>query len=151
LSKDDAYPIKTYDKFEVDPMDSILSSFSRVSMDEKLGLQILMQPISESWQKKFRKKIKQIKAGGFWANLFNFSTSKDKQQDNIEIGSNQMQDMEAKVQDEGFNVVFKVFANSPNPERPKRLVEDLVRSMSQYNYIGMNQFVFLKMKNIEKF
>ena len=151
LSKDDAYPIKTYDKFEVDPMDSILSSFSRVSMDEKLGLQILMQPISESWQKKFRKKIKQIKAGGFWANLFNFSTSKDKQQDNIEIGSNQMQDMEAKVQDEGFNVVFKVFANSPNSERPKRLVEDLVRSMSQYNYIGMNQFVFLKMKNIEKF
>jgi hypothetical protein len=62
LSKDDAFPIKTYDKFEADPTDSILSSFSRVSMDEKLALQILMQPISEKWQKKFRKKIKQIKS-----------------------------------------------------------------------------------------
>jgi len=59
--------------------------------------------------------------------------------------------MEAKVQDEGFSIVFKVFANSPDPSRPKKLIEDLVRSMSQYNYIGMNSFVFLKMKNIEKF
>jgi hypothetical protein len=62
-----------------------------------------------------------------------------------------MQDMESKVQDEGFNVIFKVFANSPTPDRPKKLVDDLVRSMSQYNYIGMNQFVFLKMKSLEKF
>ena len=151
LSKDDAFPIKTYDKFEVDPMDSILSSFSRVSMDEKLALQILMQPISEKWQKKFRKKIKQIKSWWFWWNLFNFSTSKDKNQESLDIGSSQMQDMEAKVQDEGFNVIFKVFANSPTPDRPKKLVDDLVRSMSQYNYIGMNQFVFLKMKSLEKF
>ena len=151
LSKDDAYPVKTYDKFEADPIDSILSSFSRVDMDEKLALQILIQPISEKWQKKFRKKIKSIKTWWLFSNLFAFWGSKDKSQENINIGSTQLQDMEAKVQDEGFSIVFKVFANSPDPSRPKKLIEDLVRSMSQYNYIGMNSFVFLKMKNIEKF
>jgi hypothetical protein len=61
LSKDDAYPIKNYEKFEADPMDSILSSFSRVRKDEKLQLQILVKPISESWQGRFRKKIEKIK------------------------------------------------------------------------------------------
>ena len=151
LAKDDAFPIKNYEKFEADPMDSILSSFSRVNYEEKLQLQILMQPISEAWQVKFRKKIKQIKAGWFWVNLFNFSSSKDKNQENLQIWSTQMQDMEAKVQDEWFNVVFKVFANSPKEDRPKKLVQDLVRSMSQYNYIWMNQFIFLEMKNLNKF
>ena len=151
LVKDDAFPIKNYEKFEADPMDSILSSFSRVNYEEKLQLQILMQPISESWQVKFRKKIKQIKSGGFWWNLFNFSTKNNKNQENVNLSSTQLQDMEAKVQDEWFNVVFKVFANSPKEDRPKKLVQDLVRSMSQYNYIGMNQFVFLEMKNLEKF
>jgi len=151
LSKDDAYPIKTYDKFEVDPIDSVLSSFSRVSIDEKLALQILIQPISEKWQKKFRKKIKSIKTWWLFSNLLGFSGTKDKNQENINIGSTQLQDMEAKIQDEWFNVILKVFANSPDPSRPQKLIEDLVRSMSQYNYIGMNSFVFLKMKNIEKF
>ena len=151
LAKDDAFPIKNYEKFEADPMDSILSSFSRVNYEEKLQLQILMQPISESWQVKFRKKIKQIKSCWFLWNLFNFSTKNDKNQENVNLSSTQLQDMEAKVQDEWFNVVFKVFANSPKEDRPKKLVQDLVRSMSQYNYIGMNQFVFLEMKNLEQF
>jgi hypothetical protein len=36
LAKDNAYPIKTYENFEADPMDSILASFSRVEIEEKL-------------------------------------------------------------------------------------------------------------------
>ncbi len=151
LSKDDAYPIKTYDKFEVDPMDSILASFSRVGFEEKLGLQILIKPIGEKWQIKFRKKIKQIKRWGFWANLFNFSTKEKEKTENINFSSTQLQDMEAKVQDEGFEIVIKVLANALTEERAKRLVGDLVRNMSQYNYIGLNQFIFLKAKNFHKF
>jgi hypothetical protein len=30
LTKDSVYPIKTYESFEADPMDSLLSAFSRV-------------------------------------------------------------------------------------------------------------------------
>jgi len=153
LSKDDAYPIKNYEKFEADPMDSILSSFSRVRKDEKLQLQILVKPISESWQGRFRKKIEKIKKwGGFFSNLLNFSNSKDKkEQDNSWLGSTQIQDMEAKVQDEGFEIVVKTFANSPDPKRPQKIVEDLAFSMNQYNYIWLNSFIFLKMKDLEEF
>jgi len=62
LSKDNAFPIKTYENFEADPMDSILSAFSRVTWEEKLCLQILASPLSESWQKKLRKEIEKIKS-----------------------------------------------------------------------------------------
>ncbi len=149
LSKDDAFPIKNYEKFEADPMDSILSSFSRVKRDEKLQLQMLVQPIWESWQKSFRKKIKKVKAWWIWANLFSWKWWKD--EDKSWLGSNQIQDMEAKVQDEWFDVVIKTFANSPDPDRPKKIIEDLSFSMNQYNYIWLNSFVFLKMKELEKF
>ena len=150
LSKDDAFPIKNYEKFEADPMDSILSSFSRVKKDEKLQLQILIKPISEAWQWKFRKKIEKIKKWWFISNLLSW-WKKDKNEDHSWLGSTQMQDMEAKVQDEWFEIIIKTFANSPDEKRPKKIVEDLAFSMNQYNYIWLNSFVFLKMKNLEQF
>ncbi len=149
LSKDDAYPIKNYEKFEADPMDSLLSAFSRVKREEKLQLQILIQPISESWQWNFRKKIKWIKS---WWLMNSFLRWKWKEnEDNSWLSSTQMQDMEAKVQDEWFEIVIKTFANSPDPERPKKIINELALSLNQYNYNWLNSFIFLKMKNLEKF
>lgn len=61
LSKKDAFPIKTYEAFEADPMESIVSAFSRVDNDEKLCLQILLAPVSEKEQQNMRKTIDDIK------------------------------------------------------------------------------------------
>jgi hypothetical protein len=47
LSKSYHYPLKTYDSFEVDPMDSILASCSRIEYDEKLVIQCLISPLDE--------------------------------------------------------------------------------------------------------
>lgn len=150
LTKDDAFPIKNYEKFEVDPMDSILSSFSKVYIDEKLQLQILVQPISPRWQKVFRKKIKKIKSWWLMTN-FLWSAHDNKQEDKSWLWSMQIQDMESKIQDEWFNIIIKAFANSPDPKRPKKIIEDLWFSMNQYNYMWLNYFIFLKMKNLENF
>ena len=61
LTKDSVHPIKTYEAFEADPMDSILSAFSSVSREEKLCLQIIVEPLSEDWLKKMRKKCEEVK------------------------------------------------------------------------------------------
>ncbi|MBP6256296.1 hypothetical protein KA405_00835 [Patescibacteria group bacterium] len=47
MTKDSALPIRQYDYFEVDPMDSVLAAYARVDTDEKLALQILVSPLSE--------------------------------------------------------------------------------------------------------
>ena len=149
LSKDDAFPIKNYEKFEADPMDSILSSFSKVKKDEKLQLQILAKPIWEWWQKVFRKKIKKIKSWWILTRLIWWKWWKD--EDKSGLWNTQIQDMESKIQDEWFEVIIKTFANSPDPDRPKKIIRDLSFSMNQYNYIWLNSFIFLKMKDLESF
>jgi hypothetical protein len=42
-------------------MDSILSSYNNVDKDEKLILQILIQPLHENRLKKFREKASKVK------------------------------------------------------------------------------------------
>ena len=42
-------------------MDSILSAFNNVSKEEKMDLQILVQPLHENVLKKMRKKAEKIK------------------------------------------------------------------------------------------
>lgn len=36
LTKNSVHPLKTYESFEADPMDSILSAFSNITRDEKV-------------------------------------------------------------------------------------------------------------------
>ncbi len=61
LKKDSVYPIKTYESYEADPMDSLLGAYSKVNVDEKISLQILVAPLQDSWLKKLRKKSEAIK------------------------------------------------------------------------------------------
>lgn len=63
LTKHSVHPVKTYEAFEADPMDSILSASSNITKDEKMLLQILVQPLHESWLKRLRKKADKIKQG----------------------------------------------------------------------------------------
>ena len=63
LNKDNVYPIKTYETFEADPMDSILSAYSKILSDEKMDLQILISPLDEKQLAKLRKESKKIKDG----------------------------------------------------------------------------------------
>ena len=63
LTKDNAYPLKNYESFEADPMDSLLSAYSKVLTDEKMCLQILISPLDENALKQLRKESKKIKDG----------------------------------------------------------------------------------------
>lgn len=165
LKKDTAYPIKTYENFEADPMDSLLSAFSRVTWDEKLAIQILVSPLSEKWQKKLRKVANSIKEGKkyslFWfifgilwlfSWLFDSEESKESSwNDKSWLSSSQVQDIEKKVEDEWFDVVIRALAISPEPNRSRKIIDDLGRAFSQYNYIWLNWFEYLKTKKIRNF
>jgi hypothetical protein len=63
FTKDNAYPIKNYETFEADPMDSLLSAYSKVFTDEKMCLQVLISPMDEKVLKGLRKESKKIKEG----------------------------------------------------------------------------------------
>ncbi len=166
LAKDNAYPIKTYESFEADPMDSLLSAYSKVLTDEKMCLQILISPLDEKVLKELRKESKKIKDGknkGFIslllkdirkgimsANSENKDTPKDEEKKS-DLTQQQTGDLDKKTEDEIFSVKIRALVTSPDPKRPERIIEDLARWFSQYSYIGLNTFKFKKSKNIQEF
>lgn len=161
LTKLSVYPIKTYESFEADPMDSIFSSYSKVDRDEKMSLQILISPVDWSLHKKMRKVIDDIKEGKkddiwsrmeyIWKNIIKWVSGDTKESKNHEFSSQQQWDLDKKAEDELFDMKIRILATSPFPQRPDKLVEDLTRSLYQYNYIGLNSFSFKKAQNISQF
>lgn len=143
--KANVFPIKTYENFEVDPMDSVLSSFARVEYDETLSLQILISPLNEKRQKRMRQDVEDVKEGKSW---FSFgwmlkklvSKDDDKKDDEKkhDYSQGQLSDIEKKVEDEWFEVIIRGLAVSPHAHRPEKLMNELYRTFNQYNYIWLN-------------
>jgi hypothetical protein len=164
LTKSNAYPIKTYETFEADPMDSIFSAYSKIMTDEKMDLQILISPLDEKQLKQLRKDSKKIKEGkkkSFLKGLFkeflkgasmaDDKANTDDGKDKNDFSQQQSGDLDKKLDDEIFGIKIRALVTSPQADRPKRIMEDLARSFSQYSYIGMNAFKFKKAKNIQQF
>jgi len=63
------YPIQTYKQIEDDSLNNIANAFSKLSLDEKGAVQIVIHPISARWRKKAQKMGTQLfkgkKSSGF--------------------------------------------------------------------------------------
>lgn len=68
-----------------------------------------------------------------------------------DYSSGQLGDIEKKVEDEGFEVIIRGLAISPDPERPEKMMSDVVRSFNQYNYIGLNAIKYQAFKDMKRF
>lgn len=166
-TKEDAYPIKMYDSFEADPMESIISAFARVDVDEKLCFQMLIAPVEEKAQSSMRKRVEDIKEwkkketlSSFLKSLFTGILSGAKGKDDkwekkksSKFSGQQQGDLDKKTEDELFDVHIRALAISPSQSRIDAILNDLSRSLSQYNYVGLNGIKFSKAKwdDLKKF
>ncbi len=50
--KNFAYPIKTYQKLESDPINNITNAFSKLDENQSAAVQIVLKPVGDSWQGK---------------------------------------------------------------------------------------------------
>lgn len=155
LKKDSLFPLKTYESFEADPMDSILSSYSKIESDEKLSFQILVAPSSPKDFKTLQKKVKALKKwekSWFWVlvksairNLFWISKKKESpDQVKHSYSDQQISSIDAKLDDELFEVKMRILATSPYKERVGIIIKDVTRSFFQYNYVWLNGLKFQK-------
>jgi len=63
LSKPDVYPIKTFLNFEVDPLAAITAVLSKVEENEQIWMQMIVRPVSDTWQLKGVSHVAAIKSG----------------------------------------------------------------------------------------
>ena len=162
LTKDSVHPLKTYESFEADPMDSILSAFSNISRDEKVWIQILVEPLHENWLKKMRKTADDIKEGKkklwFWWIIQKLRDSgkketseKEQKEKKHSFSQQQLSDFDKKMDDELFRVKIRTIATSPDKQRPRKIIDDISRLFNQYNYIGLNTLKFNKAQDLQIF
>ncbi|TSC93969.1 MAG: hypothetical protein CEN91_55 [Candidatus Berkelbacteria bacterium Licking1014_85] len=64
LSKEEIYPIKTFQNFDVDPLASITSMLSKINTGEEIWVQIIIQPENDEWHKKGIKYVAAMKETG---------------------------------------------------------------------------------------
>lgn len=153
-------PIETYENSEVDPMDSILSTFWRYEWDEKVAFYILVSPIRDKIEIKLKKSIDNMKNWKQWNFIINllwslFSSPSDEKKwdkdENKWLSSDKKQQLDKKTSDALYEVKLRVLVSSPSPSRPENLLNDFKRSFSQFTLIGMNSFKFVWMKDINSF
>jgi hypothetical protein len=170
-SKPFQLPVKTYEQFEADPMDSILSSFSKISYDETLAIQLIISPIDESFIRQQRQWLDEIKKGkkkgkgilggvlGIFGEIFtNLSWGKPKEEnketpkeEKSHYNNQQSSDIDKKFDDELFEVGIKIFASSPSYDRANQVTQDMVRLFGQYSYSGLNSYKFKPLWQLQTF
>ncbi len=165
LTKHSIHPIKTYESFEADPMDSLLSAYNNANKDEKMILQVMVQPLHEKRLKKMRKKAAKVKEwkdfGLFrrmlltiWKGWSKEDWQHEKNQEEKhkhDFSQTQLGDFDKKMDDEVFLTKIRAFAVSTEKHRPDKMVDELWRLFNQYNYIWLNTLKIKKVKNIKSF
>lgn len=171
-AKDFHLPVKTYEQFEADPMDSVLSSFSKITYDETLAIQIMISPIDESFIRQQRHGLDKVKKGGKkWKSILSMifglfgdiidnlsKTEEEKKKDKPDkpdekphYNNQQSGDIDKKFDDELFTVRVKVFASSPSYDRAEQIVQDMVRLFGQFTYSWLNSFKFKPLSDLHQF
>lgn len=165
LSKQFQLPVKTYEQFEADPMDSILSSFSKITYDETLSMQVCIKPLHESLIREERNNLDKVKKPKKWASLLSLLSSlftnltktaddkkePEKKEEKPLFNSSQSSDIDKKFDDELFDVQIRLFAASPSYQRSELIIQDMIRLFGQYTYSGLNSFKFKWLHNLTDF
>nr|HPH79008.1 type IV secretion system DNA-binding domain-containing protein [bacterium] len=75
LDRNEVYPIRTFDSFEVDPLAGVTAVLSKLGDSKnQIWIQFLMRPVDNSWQSKCKLQVKKIKGeaskGGIWGMMW---------------------------------------------------------------------------------
>ncbi|MEI8072885.1 MAG: type IV secretion system DNA-binding domain-containing protein [Candidatus Saccharibacteria bacterium] len=160
LSKDEIFPIRTFQTFEVDPLAGLTTVLASLSQGEEMWIQFLMEPIDDSWHSKSLKYIDEVINGAkskvnielrILAAPFRFlqllgtppgSVEKEKQaKKELTPGQTTVNAaVEAKAQKLGYAVKIRAVYIGDNDAAAKQRVQALVGGFKQFNTINLNGF-----------
>jgi len=153
-----AYPIKTYQKLESDPINNITNAFSKLEEDQSAAIQIILKPIADDWQGKSTKistQMIQAKGSSFTINplkiliaLFGiFINSGDDEKSAPENNSSALTQERAKTVDEKddktwYGVIIRILTTWNIKSETNMELTNIISSFSQFSYPELNKFTF---------
>jgi hypothetical protein len=151
------FPLKTYQKMEVDPLNSLINILSKLDKDESLVLQYTVRSAKNVWHAKARRvvaKINQknsvkegVKAASLWGQMTGFvgdllPTSNAKDKNNLNppvprklsaVEEEMLKSIEEKNLKAGLDVNIRVIACAKTKEQAQVYLENIGSAFMEYN------------------
>ncbi len=162
LVREDIFPIKSFDSFEVDPLAAITATLSKLQGKSQIWIQVLIRPENDSWRNRAINYITAIKSGrkGFGATLAKSlgglasdvfktamaggpATSAPTPDKKIELApgvEDALKKIEEKSTKLGFQTMIRIIAVDETPPAAQQKLDLVVGSFKQFNTTNLNGF-----------
>jgi hypothetical protein len=167
LAQHPAYPLKTYDMFEHDPMNVLLAAFAKLAKHgEGAGLQIVVSSEGERYNNHYKKILRALERGkpldkalhtaetvlGDFVHdvVDEFFTSKEVKAKEEEHGMRRQGDQVTteeigrKIKSRIVPTVIRLVTSGPDSNRAEQLLNNLIAPFNQYDDPKGNRLVFKK-------
>ncbi len=163
LTREDIFPIKSFDSFEVDPLAAITATLSKLQGKSQIWVQVLIRPENDSWRNRAISYITAVKSGrkGFGATLVKnlgglasdvFKTAmsggsatapvptpekKTELAPGVEDALKKIEEKSTKL---GFQTMIRIIAVDETPPAAQQKLDLVVGSFKQFNTTNLNGF-----------
>lgn len=164
LNKPDAYPIKQFTDFEVDPISGITSVMAKLNPGEEVWFQMLVRPVGDIWQERGHSMVNLVRRGGKPSSL-NISSSISKHlmnflkafmtqiirpggetlTENKEIKlpasvEEALKNIEQKITKLGFATKIRIVSISNDEVSARMRSQNIAAAFKQFNTTNLNGF-----------
>lgn len=163
LVKPDIFPIKTFRKMEIDPLNTLTNSLSKLNEDEGAAIQLTVRPVSNKWHAKGKKVVADVMSGKSMSEALHSAVSKtwydkaaqgtfkaagsafkttEKDQDNqlpkpqpqlSALDQESLKSIEEKSSKAGVEANIRIVSASPHAATAKLNLDNIINSFSQFN------------------
>lgn len=154
-----AFPLKTYDQFDHDPLNVILNTFSKIKKSgEGAAIQIIFKPASSDYIKKYKEIIDQLNKGVSVKDALPKSVAEDlykgfkdvflggKKPDEPEkpkpINQTAIDHIRNKISSPVADINIRIITSAPTAGEATQILSDIVSSFNQFENAGENKLTF---------
>jgi len=163
LTKEDLFPIKSFESFEVDPLSAITATLSKLEGNAQIWVQVLIRPENDNWRDRAVNYITAVRAGrkGFGATLAKSlaglasdvvktavsgvpaTPATPGVEKRVELApgvEEALKRVEEKSTKLGFRAMIRIVAIGSDPAVARQKLDLVVGSFKQFNTINLNGF-----------
>ncbi len=166
LGEHPAYPLKTYEMFEHDPMNVVLASFAKIAKHgEGAAIQIVVSNEGERYNQHYKKIIRALEKGKtlhkalntpetalgdvvheITESIFTSKTQKEHDMNRMNRQNDQVatEEIGRKIKSRIVPTVIRVVASAPDQGRADALLSNLITPFSQFDDPKGNRLTFTK-------
>lgn len=152
-------PIRTHQKLESDPINTITGVLGKLAEDESAAIQVLIRPVADDWQRKAFKEADHIgqRHKGFLGGMFSaiysvfFVSHDEKAPHEKEDPSETKEFVRDKAKKTAFETVIRIVVTARDKVLAKAELDNVIAAFSQYSGPSHNGFVAHKAHDADKF